>query len=72
MRIYTPVATGNGVCIIHTALEAHLPHYHLRGYHPLWTFLLPVIEGIETVIRYHKAIEIRRQSHHSKALHCLA
>lgn len=36
--IVSPMATGNGAYVLHQMLNAHIPDYYVKGYHPYRTF----------------------------------
>jgi hypothetical protein len=42
-RIVSPMATGNGACVIHQALANKIPNYHICGYNPYWTLCPPAL-----------------------------
>lgn len=41
IKILSPVASGNGACVIHAMLEAHIRDYHLTPYNPYLTLFPP-------------------------------
>ncbi len=43
MRIFSPMATGNGAYIVHQILALKIPGYRLYGYNPYWTLLPPLL-----------------------------
>lgn len=48
MKIFSPVATGNGAYVIHKSLEKQLTNYFVVPYNPYWTMvpvMLPLLFG---------------------------
>lgn len=43
MKVYSPMATGNGAYVVHKLLESRIPGYEVRGYDPRWTFFPPAL-----------------------------
>lgn len=52
MKIYSPLATGNGAFVIHKYLEKHLNNYHVAPYNP-WQTLFPPLLMLQA-IKYKK------------------
>lgn len=46
MKIYSPIATGNGAYILHRTLESAIPGYRVIGYNPWWTLFPPALHAL--------------------------
>lgn len=46
MKIYSPIAAGNGAYIMHRTLESAIPGYRVCGYNPWWTVFPPVLYAL--------------------------
>jgi len=43
MKIYAPLARGNGAYVVHRMLADAIPGYHVCGYNPWWTLFPPAL-----------------------------
>jgi len=43
MKIFSPMATGNGAYVVHKSLADRIEGYTLAGYHPNWTLFPPAL-----------------------------
>jgi glycosyltransferase involved in cell wall biosynthesis len=46
MKIYSPLARGNGAHIMHRILESSIPGYQLCAYNPWWTLFPPALYAV--------------------------
>lgn len=46
MKIYSPIASGNGAYILHRLLESSIPGYQVCAYNPWYTLFPPVLHSL--------------------------
>ncbi|PIE65043.1 MAG: lipopolysaccharide 1,2-N-acetylglucosaminetransferase [Desulfobacterales bacterium] len=50
MKIYSPMATGNGAFVAHSLLSRNLPGYHLQEYNPYLTIFPPLLSCLPSIV----------------------